>query len=36
MSDWAWVALAYIVVYGTLGTYVLTLALRRRRASGSQ
>ena len=34
MSDWAWVAFAYAVVYSTLGIYIATLIMRRRRASG--
>lgn len=33
MSDWGWVALAHVIVYGTLAWYAtsLTLRLRRRR-----
>ena len=32
MSDWGWVAFAYLVVYGTLGAYLASLATRLRRA----
>lgn len=28
MSDWAWVTLAYSVVYGTLAAYVVLLIRR--------
>jgi len=31
MSDWGWVALAHIVVYGTLGIYTMFLMRRLRR-----
>jgi hypothetical protein len=32
MSDWGWVAFAYLVVYGSLGGYVASLVFRIRRA----
>jgi hypothetical protein len=32
MSDWAWVTVAYVVVYGTLIAYAVTLERRVRRA----
>ena len=32
MSDWGWVALAYLVTYGTLITYAVALARRVRRS----
>jgi hypothetical protein len=31
MSDWGWVAFAYLVVFGTLGTYAGWLVTRLRR-----
>ena len=31
MSDWGWVTFAYVVVYGTLGAYVLSLGARIQR-----
>jgi hypothetical protein len=31
MSDWGWVAFAYVVVFGTLGTYTAWLMTRLRR-----
>lgn len=31
MSDWGWVGFAYLVVYGTLGAYVVSLLVRMRR-----
>lgn len=31
MSDWGWVTVAYVVVYGTLGVYLLRLMRRKRR-----
>lgn len=34
MSDWGWVAFAYVVVYGALGAYVLYLAARTRGVRG--
>ncbi len=34
MTDWGWVSLAYVVVYGTLGGYVVGLVRRRRRIRG--
>lgn len=33
MSDWGWVALAHAIVYATLASYVVSLALRTRRAT---
>lgn len=35
MSDWAWVTVAYVVVYGTLIAYAVNLARRVRRARRS-
>lgn len=32
MSDWGWVAFAYVVVYGTLASYVISLVIRARRS----
>lgn len=32
MSDWGWVAFAYLVVYGTLAAYAVNLGVRVRRA----
>ena len=29
MSDWGWVSLAYVIVYGTLASYALSLYKRR-------
>jgi hypothetical protein len=34
MSEWGWVALAYIVTYGSLAAYSASLVLRIRRARG--
>jgi hypothetical protein len=31
MSDWGWVAFAYVVVFGTLGGYTAWLQARLRR-----
>jgi hypothetical protein len=31
MSDWGWVTIAYVLVYGTLGTYLLSMSGRIRR-----
>jgi hypothetical protein len=31
MSDWGWVALAFGIVYSTLGVYVASLVMRTRR-----
>ena len=31
MSDWGWVTLAYAVVYGTLGGYVVMVVRRTAR-----
>jgi hypothetical protein len=35
MSDWGWVGVAYVVVYGTLIGYSVSLARRVRRARRS-
>jgi len=32
MSDWGWVAIAYVLVYGGLISYVASLVTRTRRA----
>lgn len=32
MTDWGWVVFAYVVVYGTLFAYALSLVHRTRRA----
>jgi hypothetical protein len=34
VSDWGWVTLAYVIVYGTLVGYVASLVWRRRRLDG--
>lgn len=34
MSDWGWVAFAYITVYGVLGLYTVSLVRRTRRRDG--
>jgi uncharacterized membrane protein YjgN (DUF898 family) len=34
MSDWGWVALAYTIVYATLGVYTAWLLVRLRRHGG--
>jgi hypothetical protein len=31
MSDWGWVTFAYLVVYGTLGSYLASIIVRTRR-----
>lgn len=31
MSDWGWVTFAYTIVYLTLGAYLVSLRVRRRR-----
>jgi hypothetical protein len=31
MSDWGWVAFAYLVVYGTLAAYLASIVVRTRR-----
>ena len=36
MSDWGWVILAHVIVYGTLAWYVVSLTLRLRRQSGDR
>ncbi len=30
MSDWGWVTLAFVTVYGTLGVYTFALVRRQR------
>ena len=30
MGDWGWVALAYVVAYGSLAVYIATLTARLR------
>jgi D-alanyl-lipoteichoic acid acyltransferase DltB (MBOAT superfamily) len=32
MSDWGWVTVAYVLVYGGLIAYVISLVTRTRRA----
>jgi len=31
MNDWGWVTIAYVLVYGTLGSYLASIVLRTRR-----
>lgn len=35
MSDWGWVAFAYLVVYTTLGLYLASIVVRTRRVRRS-
>lgn len=35
MSDWSWVTLAYVVVYGTLAAYGGSVVVRSRRVRRS-
>jgi hypothetical protein len=36
MSDWGWVTIAYVLVYGTLGTYLVSMTSRIRRVRRAQ